>query len=73
MERTELLPPVKTESAQGRTYGECIMDEIMSIQMIDGQFRTTLQIKEKPKRLSREKALIYYTQKLRCIWESIEK
>lgn len=64
---------IKTETAKGRTYGECVMDEIMSIRMIDGQFRATLQIKEKPKRLSREEALAYYTQKLRRIWASIEE
>lgn len=49
----------KTEPANGRTYGECVMD---------GEFRTTLHIKEKPKRLSREDALIYYTRKLRIHW-----
>jgi hypothetical protein len=64
MEALELHPRIKTEPAKGRTYGECIMDEICSIQMIDGEFRTTLHIKEKPKRLSREEALIYYTKKL---------
>lgn len=75
MEALEELPPhpkIKTETAKGRTYGECIMDEIMSIRMIDGEFRTTLHIKEKPKRLSREEALEYYTQKLRRIWENVE-
>lgn len=70
MEELEFHSRIKTESAKGRTYGECIMDEIMSIQMIDGEFRTTLHIKEKPKRLSREDALIYYTRKLRNIWEN---
>jgi hypothetical protein len=68
MEELELHPRIKTESAKGRTYGECVMDEIMSIQMIDGEFRTTLHIKEKPKRLNREDALIYYTHKLRIHW-----
>ena len=74
MEALEELPPhpqIKTETAKGRTYGECIMDEIMSIRMIDGEFRTTLHIKEKPKRLSREEALEYYTQKLRNVWANI--
>ena len=68
MKELELQPRIKTEAAKGRTYGECVMDEIMSIQMIDGEFRTTLHIKEKPKRLSREDALIYYTHKLQSVW-----
>jgi hypothetical protein len=68
MEELELHSRIKTEPAKGRTYGECVMDEIMSIQMIDGEFRTTLHIKEKPKRLSRKDALIYYTRKLRIYW-----
>ena len=72
MEELKLDPKIKTEAAKGRTYGECVMDEIMSIRMIDGEFRTTLHIKEKPKRLSREEALEYYTHKLRRIWENIE-
>lgn len=71
MEELELHLQLKTETAKGRTYGECVMDEIFSIKMIDGQFRTTLQIKEKPKRLGREDALIYYTRKLRMVWENI--
>lgn len=71
MEELKLDPKIKTETAKGRTYGECIMDEIMSIRMIDGEFRTTLHIKEKPKRLNREEALEYYTQKLRIVWENI--
>jgi len=68
IEELQLHPRTKTEPANGRTYGECVMDEIMSIQMIDGEFRTTLHIKEKPKRLSREEALLYYTRKLRTHW-----
>lgn len=68
MEKLELHPHIKSEPAKGRTYGECVMDEIMSIQMIDGEFRTTVYIKEKPKRLNRQDALIYYTHKLRTIW-----
>lgn len=72
MEELELHSQIKTEGPKGRTYGECVMDEIFSIQMIDGKFRPTLYIKEKPKRLGREAALDYYTQKLRSIWESIE-
>ena len=74
MEDIETLTTSKTyrtEAPKGRTYGECVMDEIMSIRMIDGEFRTTLHIKEKPKRLSREEALEYYTQKLRTVWENI--
>ena len=72
IEELPLHPRIKTEAAKGRTYGECVMDEIMSIRMIDGEFRTTLHIKEKPKRLNREEALEYYTQKLRRIWENVE-
>ena len=71
MEELELDPKIKTETAKGRTYCECVMEEIFSIKMIDGEFRTTLHIKEKPKRLSREEALEYYTQKLRIVWENI--
>lgn len=71
MKELELHPQIKTEAAKGRTYGECVMDEISSIKMIDGEFRTTLHIKEKPKRLCREDALIYYTQKLHGVWENI--
>lgn len=73
MEEIELHPHIKTEAAKGRTYGECVMDEISSIKMIDGEFRTTLHIKEKPKRLNREEALIYYTQKLRNVWVRSEE
>ena len=71
LEELPLHPRIKTEAAKGRTYGECVMEEIFSIKMIDGEFRTTLHIKEKPKRLGREDALIYYTQKLRSVWENI--
>ena len=53
IEELPLHPQIKTEVAKGRTYGECVMDEISSIKMIDGEFRTTLHIKEKPKRLCR--------------------
>lgn len=73
MEELELHPPIKTESAKGRTYGECVMEEIFSIKMIDGEFRATLHIKEKPKRLNREDALVYYTQKLRSVWVRSEE
>ncbi|MDD5716820.1 MAG: hypothetical protein PHW64_03380 [Sulfuricurvum sp.] len=68
MEESRLHPHIKIETAKGRTYGECIVDEIRSIRMIDGKFRATLQIREKPKRLNRQDALIYYTQKLRAHW-----
>lgn len=47
------------------------MEEIFSIRMIDGEFRATLHIREKPKRLNREDALVYYTQKLRSVWANI--
>ncbi len=73
MEALDLHPKIKTESAKGRTYGECVMDEIMSMKKIDGEFRITLHIKEKPKRLGREDALIYYTQKLRKVWAKYEE
>lgn len=63
----------KTESAKGRTFGECIMDERMSIRMIDGEFRTTLRINNKPDRLNREEAMSYYTQKLRSVWDEIKR
>ena len=63
----------KTETPKGRTYGECVMDEIMSIRMIDGEFRTTLRITNKPERLNREEAINYYTQKLRTVWNQIEQ
>lgn len=71
LEELPLHPRFKTEAAKGRTYGECVMEEIFSIKMIDGKFHTTLHIKEKPKRLSREEALKYYTQKLRNVWANI--
>ena len=71
LEELPLHPRIKTEAAKGRTYGECVMEEIFSIRMIDGEFRTTLHIKEKPKRLRREEALEYYTQKLRSVWANI--
>lgn len=48
------------------------MEEIASIKMIDGEFRTTLHIKEKPKRLKRQDALVYYTLKLRNVWGEIK-
>ncbi|MHB8100580.1 MAG: hypothetical protein ACYDD5_13465 [Sulfuricurvum sp.] len=72
MESIESNPQLKIETPQGRTYGECVMDEIASIKMINGEFRATLHIKEKPKRLKREDALIYYTQKLRNVWGELK-
>lgn len=63
----------RTETSKGRTYGECLMDEIMSIRMIDGEFRTTLRITNKPERLNRQEAINYYTQKLRTVWNQIEQ
>jgi hypothetical protein len=68
MERTESSSQLTIETPKGRTYGECVMDEIASIKMINGEFRATLHIKEKPKRLSRKDASIYYTQKLKNVW-----
>lgn len=76
MEDIETLTTSKiyrTEGSKGRTYGECVMDEIMSIQMIDGEFRTTLKITNKPERLARQEAISYYTQKLRSVWAQIER
>lgn len=64
---------VISQSPQGRTYGECIYDELLSIQMIEGKFIPTLHIKDKPKRMNRSDALIYYTQKLRLVWENYPK
>ena len=72
MEEIELHSHLKVETAKGRTYRECVMDEIASIKMINGEFRTTLHIKEKPKRLKREDALIYYTQKLKNVWGQLK-
>jgi len=68
MEEIEFHSHIKVETVKGRTYGECVIDEMASVKMINGEFRTTLQIKEKPKRLKREDALIYYTQKLKNVW-----
>lgn len=75
---TNLLIPEKNhhisvEYPQGRTYGECVYDELLSIRMIEGKFITTLQIKDKPKRMSRANALQYYTLKLRRVWVNCQK
>lgn len=75
MEDIETLTTSKTyrtEAPKGRTYGECVMDEIMSIKMINGEFRTTLRITNKPDRLNRDEAISYYTNKLRNVWAEIE-
>jgi hypothetical protein len=62
---------IRIEYPCGRTYGECILEEMMSIRMINGDFYATLHIKDKPKRLRRDEALNYYTNKLRTIWDSL--
>lgn len=72
MEEIELHSHIKVETAKECTYGECVMDEIASIKMINGEFRATLHIKEKPKRLSRKDAAIYYTQKLKNVWGELK-
>lgn len=64
---------VTIDHPKGRTYGECVHDELSSIQMIEGKFITTLHIKDKPKRMTRPDALHYYTQKLRRVWENSSK
>jgi len=56
---------------EGRTYGECIEDEKRSIRMINGRFVPTIRILDKPFRLSRSEALVYYTKKLQKVWEAI--
>lgn len=60
----------RIEYPEGRTYGECIEDEKRSVRMINGRFVSTLQIKNKPFRLSRAEALDYYTKKLQKVWEA---
>jgi len=62
---------ITIETPNGRTYGECTHAEVLSIRMINGQFVSTLHIKDKPKRLSREDALHYYTQKLKRQWHNV--
>lgn len=54
-----------------KTYGECLQAEAESIQMINGTFQITLQFTNKPKRMPRDKALKYYTQKLQMVWAKI--
>lgn len=66
----KIIHHLNIEPSHGRTYGECIYDELRSIQMIEGKFVTTLHIKDKPKRMERSDALHYYTQKLRRVWEN---
>lgn len=63
----------RTEASKGRTYGECIIDEILSVRMVDGEFIPTLRITNKPDRLRRDEAICYYTQKLRNVWKEIEQ
>jgi len=62
---------ITIETPNGRTYGECAHAELLSIRMIEGQFISTLHIKDKPKRLSREQAMHYYTQKLKSHFSQI--
>lgn len=59
------------ETAKGRTYGECVMDEIQNIQMVSGRFTPTLKISNKPEPMRKPDALIYYTEKLRRVWNEI--
>jgi len=54
-----------------KTYGECLQAEAESIQMINGTFQITLQLSNKPKRMPRDEALKYYTQKLQMVWAKI--
>ncbi|MDD5053542.1 MAG: hypothetical protein PHO27_12475 [Sulfuricurvum sp.] len=42
MEELYFNKNIRIEYPQDRTYGECIMDEIMSIQMIDGDHACAL-------------------------------
>lgn len=72
LEKALPVKNIRIEYPHGRTYGECILEEMMSIRMINGEFHTTLHIKDKPKRLSRDEALSYYTNKLRTIWDSLK-
>jgi len=37
IQELSLHPHIKIEEVKGRTYGECIVDEIRSIRMIDGE------------------------------------
>jgi hypothetical protein len=71
LEKTLSAKNIRIEYPNNRTYGECILDEIASITMINGEFKATLHIKDKPKRLNHNGALKHYTQKLRYIWKKI--
>lgn len=62
---------IRTEQPKGRTYGECIIDELRSIRLYDGKFITTLRIVNKPEKMPKELATAYYTQKLRQIWKEL--
>lgn len=64
---------VKIEHPKGKTYGECIQAENNSIRLVDGIFCATLRIINKPKRMPREDALKYYSDKLREIWGKNDK
>lgn len=61
----------RTERPNGRTYGECCEDELRSIALVDGKFRPTLYIMNKPGQLPRNEALRYYTQKLGQVWKEL--
>lgn len=61
----------KTEASKGRKYGECCIAEIRSIKMVDGKFIQTVHITNKPNPLPRDEAIVYYTKKLKEVWESI--
>ena len=63
-------PDVKIELPKGKTYGECIQAENNSVLLINGVFKATLQITNKPKPMSRKEALCYYGEKLNQIWRS---
>ncbi|MFA6396299.1 MAG: hypothetical protein WCW84_10075 [Sulfurimonas sp.] len=57
--------------SNGRTYGECVMEELFSIRMIDGEFVSTIYIKDKPRPMLKENATIYYSEKLRQVWKEL--
>lgn len=60
---------VKIEHPKGKTYGECIQAENNSIRLVDGVFKATLQITNKPKPMPRKEALRYYGEKLNRFWK----
>jgi hypothetical protein len=61
-------PYVKIEYPGGKTYGECLQAESDSIALVNGAFRSTLHILNKPKPMSRREAYQYYNRKLQRIW-----